>query len=271
MGPAPSTTQYIPWQVEVPTYRCPSDPGVGDPAFGRTNYAACMGDSIVAMDTGPVEIVNDAIVDPPDADFVNQADVACRGPFVAHKDVHFRDFLDGLSNTVMCGEINTYLGDNDNRGQASIKNTTASVRANPRTCQPFIDPNRPRFWTTVVGTFSAPNEGRGYRWASAGTTWTEFNTILPPNYELCFGGGPTGGVESPGVAPPSSRHQGGAHLLIADGAVKFITDSIECGDMTAENVWIGREGNDELGTGSPYGLWGSLGTTGGDEIVEEEL
>ena len=30
---------YTPWRTEIPTLRCPSDPGVGLPASGRTNYA----------------------------------------------------------------------------------------------------------------------------------------------------------------------------------------------------------------------------------------
>ena len=45
MGPVPSQARYIPWVTEIPTIRCPSDPGVGLPALGRTNYAACLGDS----------------------------------------------------------------------------------------------------------------------------------------------------------------------------------------------------------------------------------
>ena len=62
MGPAldpnvyADAAQYVPWMSEIPTLRCPSDPGVGLPSMGRTNYAACMGDSIDFMDVGPVHI-----------------------------------------------------------------------------------------------------------------------------------------------------------------------------------------------------------------------
>ena len=52
MGPRPSmhlgqhaNFRYEPWLTEIPTLRCPSDPGVGLPSQGRTNYAACNGDS----------------------------------------------------------------------------------------------------------------------------------------------------------------------------------------------------------------------------------
>ncbi len=56
MGPRPhkglggatghAAHQYDPWLTEVPTLRCPSDPGVGLPAHGRTNYVACLGDAL---------------------------------------------------------------------------------------------------------------------------------------------------------------------------------------------------------------------------------
>jgi hypothetical protein len=46
MGPAPRQQEYPPWSTDISTYRCPSDPGVGLPSLGRTNYAACAGDSI---------------------------------------------------------------------------------------------------------------------------------------------------------------------------------------------------------------------------------
>lgn len=45
MGPLPYAPTYTPWLTEVPTFRCPSDPGQGLPSLGRTNYAACTGDA----------------------------------------------------------------------------------------------------------------------------------------------------------------------------------------------------------------------------------
>ena len=60
---------------------------------------------------------------------------------------------------------------------------------------------------------------------------------------------------------------------MADGAVIFITDSIESGDQTQvpysnNDPRFGQEG---AGRASPYGLWGSLGTKAMKEQVEEEL
>jgi len=61
----------------------------------------------------------------------------------------------------------------------------------------------------------------------------------------------------------SSRHQGGVHVLMGDGAVKFVTDSIEAGNSAAKPTgpW------DVQGRESPYGLWGKLGTRSNKETV----
>ena len=53
MGPTMQFLQYRPWVTEIPMFRCPSDPGVGLPAQGRTNYAACNGDSMWWSVRGP--------------------------------------------------------------------------------------------------------------------------------------------------------------------------------------------------------------------------
>ena len=71
-----------------------------------------------------------------------------------------------------------------------------------------------------------------------------------------------------GTMPPSSRHQGGAHVLMADGAVVFITDSIDAGDSRAQSVYFWGA---QVGSESPYGLWGALGTKASKEVIEEQL
>ncbi len=53
MGPTPQDILYTPWTLDIPTFRCPSDPGVGLPALGRTNYGAYIGDSSWDTAYGP--------------------------------------------------------------------------------------------------------------------------------------------------------------------------------------------------------------------------
>jgi len=93
--------------------------------------------------------------------------------------------------------------------------------------------------------------------------------ILPSNREVCS----NGNFHRSGVVGMSSRHQGGAHVLMGDGAVKFITDSVEAGSRTAPMVFInGTVANDnQAGVKSPYGLWGDLGTRASKETIQEDF
>ena len=272
MGPEPWNTEYTPWMTEIPTFRCPSDPGTGTPAMGRTNYVACLGDSIDVMDMGPVLIDQTGVLVQNDSTQTRRARFACRGSIVARQDNRFRDILDGLSNTILAGEIATDLGDQDARTIPAIDNGVATVRSKPDFCHRYRSPSRPQFWSSESESDSSPtlpdsNVGRGFRWADAGTVFSSFNTILPPNAELCLGADPA----SPGVASASSRHNGGAHVLMGDGAVVFLTNSIDAGNSQTENVWQDGQGDSRPESKSPYGIWGALGTRAASETIGQTL
>jgi prepilin-type N-terminal cleavage/methylation domain-containing protein/prepilin-type processing-associated H-X9-DG protein len=275
MGPAGWISNYEPWITEVPALRCPSDPGSGRPGYGRTNYAACMGDSVDFMHLGKVQIQNGAIRRVPANWYVNRANAANRGLFIPRTPTRLKEVLnfDGTSNTIACGEIATDLGDRDARTLPSWRNGGNAVRNNPLTCVPQISPERPNFWSDgtdggVAPQLAGPAQGRGLRWAHAVTVYTECNTIRPPNTELCLQGGSNAGINAPGNATVSSRHAGGAHVLMADASVQFITDSIEAGDQSIPNVWLNGTGPSTVGSESPYGVWGALGTKRGGETIE---
>ncbi len=260
MGPTCENIDYLPWGTNLPSLRCPSDPGAGLPSLGRTNYAACMGDSGVNIFLGPADVY----VHVTTAQSV-KSNASDRGMFVLHQWMAFRDVLDGLSNTVCMGEIATDLGDDDVRTTPFSTAGGANPVTNPNDCTRlgFKDSASPQFWGSTAPARSGGTERRGFRWASAYNTMSGCTTILPPNREICTS---TDAAKSE-VVPPSSRHQGGCHLLMGDGAVKFITDSIEAGNSSNPMVILGGSGNFVPGISSPYGLWGSLGTRAKKETV----
>ncbi|MCA9137148.1 MAG: DUF1559 domain-containing protein [Planctomycetales bacterium] len=269
MGPAPWTRDFAPWQTEIPTLRCPSDPGVGLPAHGRTNIAVCLGDATHWMNTGATrwDRQTGAWV----ADRSEQIAASGRGTFIPRQTTRLRQITDGLSNTIMAGEIATDLGDADKRTSASLLNPWSTIHDNPTLCSVQIDSDRPQFWLTdgsdCPASIGASDQKRGYRWADGAGLYTGFNTILPPNRESCMAGGDSG----IGMLTASSRHMGGSHVLMGDGAVVFMTDSVDCGDLTIGTVMRGGVGPRAPDGQSPYGLWGALGTRDQNDTIEEKL
>ena len=273
-GPRPLQGIYEPWATDIPTYRCPSDPGFGLPAFGRTNYGCSTGDSFYDAEEGVTIWQSGRWMYESDSRQMERARCGLRGAFIPRKSMKFRDITDGLSNTIMAGEIISGLGDRDKRSLSftNAKGGFLQVANNPRRCEDlgFIDPERPRFWTAAANVSSTSE--RGYRWADFHTLQTQINTILPPNREICL----VGSSDTYGVAPPSSQHNGGAHVLMCDGAMIFITDSIESGDDRAPSVYCSAlsaetDSATPAGSESPYGLWGALGTRASGELISEPL
>lgn len=257
---------YGPWMTNIPSLRCPSDPGQGLPAQGRTNYGPCLGD---ALDTtwGGHRIRSTGALQT-SAAYIERVRAAQRGMFKNQRTIKFRDVLDGLSNTIAMGEIITDLGDRDVRTHAADGASNLLITNGNTSCEGFRDPERPQFWVAGAPLIGGVEVKRGYKWAYGGPLNQQVNTILPPNSVLCIN---NTNIVSITIASTSSRHQGGTHVLMGDGAVKFITDSIEAGDPN-----IGQVGGHPIhvtpaGSASPYGLWGALGTAANKEIIDEEL
>ncbi len=271
-GPHPNfdaAESYLPFRTELQTLRCPSDPGTGLPAMGRTNYAVCEGDAPTVLAYGDRGV--SLALNVPGAGWLTWAGTAetarasQRGVFAIHRRMKFRDVLDGLSNTIAMGEITTDLGDRDIR-----TSSRAFVGDNlMNNCAAAIDPLRPTFWqpgTFSIGDGATAKYARGYRWASALGYNSAMLTIKPPNKEIC-----TQNSSSSGQFGASSRHQGGVHVLMADGAVRFITDSIEAGDLTISPVRLGFTGKSAPGSASPFGLWGALGSRANKEVIDTDI
>ncbi len=278
MGPTPEQLQYPPWATDIPTLRCPSDPGIGLPALGRTNYVACTGDSQRLGRDGYLNVRNAANAPPgtlpytPTQGTATNSNASHRGTFVVGRQTSFADILDGTANTIAMAEIATDLGDRDVRTQGinASPNAEGPILNNPSFCKTFIDATRPRFWDGTQPAAFFNNYGttgnRGFRWADTMPIFGQVHTVLPPNAELCT----TGDPQRSDLVNSSSRHQGGVHVLMGDGAVKFVTDSIEAGSATSRQVSeTGTAAfNNAPGSKSPFGLWGALGTRASSETIE---
>lgn len=270
MGPTPWHTDYQPWLTEVPAYRCPSDPSRSSAIqVGYSNYVVCTGDAIFEQGHGGIQEDGWVNSDPNSEWGESSTARWARGMFRARHFTRFRDVQDGLSNTAMAGEC--AVDDTTRRAKSTVVRVDNNVwDLPPSQGQALLDPERPAFISPNLPACgggpcveSNPANHRGKRWPDGRMEYSTFQTIAPPNsYNLVRWHGRSGAFST------SSYHPGGAHIIMGDGAVTFVTDSIEAGDQN--HVPFGRSNNGgpwDAGAGrpSPYGLWGAIGTKNGGE------
>ena len=267
MGPAPdfkdARVNYEPWGTQVPTFRCPSDPTTSrDQESGFTNYAACTGDAILNQaGSGQSQEGNNNTLD---------AERWARGSFRQRHTTKLRDIEDGLSNTLMAGEI---VVDSNRReifssvitmtGDAGFGDAPGSA-----TFTSEINPERPNFYLSTTSIERNVADLRGRRWADGLGGYTSFQTVRPPNsYSQA-----NNQLHSDGFFTAGSRHSGGCHVLLGDGAIRFVTESIDSGNQNANTPGVDNDGAvvaNDVGIESPFGVWGALGTKNGFEVIEE--
>jgi prepilin-type processing-associated H-X9-DG protein len=128
--------------------------------------------------------------------------------------------------------------------------------------------------TTPISSSDLYNESSrtGHRWHDSHPQYTQFFALLPPNAPSCIGTNPAGTVGGTGTTSnsnflisASSYHSGGVNICMMDGAVRFISDTIEHGDPTAIPPVIGGTSPHAYTGASIYGVWGALGSRAGGE------
>ena len=236
-GPNVNDGSYTPWDAQVSALMCPSDGNIFDKGatdHGRANYRLSVGDSANRSYS---------------RDSANP-----RGVFGRHSRIDFAEIRDGSSNTLMLSE--RLYGQNSRMIKEGIKTNSAMTtnggdRIAPSVCldPTVVDPNDPRQYLGSVANWS------GRRWCSGILQYSGFNTLLPPNSPACNA---AAWDEHNTVIPPTSNHPGGVNCAISDGAVKFISETIDSGDPTQPEPLVGA---------SPYGVWGRLGSKAGGEPV----
>ncbi len=266
MGCAGWQGNYDPWATQLQAFKCPSDPAISSWGLGATNYGAnALGDSPSYGQAGYHEFNGGQWK------FIQAATGSCRGFFVPRHPSQFRDVLDGLSNTAMLGEMINGLQDRDKRSLPSLGKGwggAAGARGTSHACRNDVDPTRPLFWKTTGVTLDlSASRSRGARWAYSLPLFTSISYSTGPNREMCFGAD----WENSGQCPPSSHHQGGAHIVMGDGAVKFITDSIDCGNPESPAIMPTDASALPAGSASPYGLFGAIGTRASNEVQSGEI
>lgn len=235
-GPNPCYENYAPWTIPQPWLKCASDPGnryilktIAHNLPG-SNYRFCIGDAAI-KNNGP--------------------NSTCRGIFNDWMSATFAEITDGASNTLAISE-------------RIVFETKAALRQDIAINQSLFPPigcfalnGGNGFYRSATSTLGKDSglDPIGRRWTSGDNLWSAFTTVLPPNAASCISNAWTGGL---GLYTPSSYHPGGVLGTMADGSVRFINETIDCGNLSSAYMTSGA---------SPYGVWGALGSKAGGETL----
>ena len=241
----------------------------------HASYAFNVGDTTVGLFRSSVGNLDGSIDgDPAVAPGVSQRN---RGPFSFRSCSKVSDIQDGTSNTVFMAERD--LGNPTNRrdslGRVYAVALDPATAGNVDACKAV----------SIQGYYAANSfaDLPGERWASGFYFHSGVSFVLPPNAASCVATLPTFsnanataiGTGVTGLISVSSRHTGGAHCLMGDGTVRFVNENINSqsggyvGSTASTNASYTVSGIAALNGGSPFGVWGAIGTIGAGETVSD--
>ncbi|HEX3728133.1 MAG TPA: DUF1559 domain-containing protein [Pirellulales bacterium] len=220
----------------VPLFLCPSDEAYTVAAgFAPTNYAACAGSGLLGACPTPVLGMN-CLGSPLNTD----------GVFFVNSRTRISQILDGTSHTALMAE--SILGTPDSAPNNSSIPRDYHVDYKFTIVLPLTDTN-----CANTGQWNI-SDGRGFAWTSGEIRCAMYNHYYLPNQPIpdCMAVNLLGGLQyeyTPfGWRAARSRHPGGVNVLMADGAVQFVIDSVD------SKVWqsmSSRNGNETIPVTSP--------------------
>lgn len=166
------------------------------------------------------------------------------GLFFKTSAIREQDVLDGMSKTIAFAEI--LRGDSD-RSQLShrdvimtqqwpVKGVNSNmikydkrvhIPKNVAAFETYVKQCDLAAANAVAGNYNFSAKGMLWSWGAMGHTL--FNTVLTPNstsYD-CSSNCDTCNAEWDGMHTARSQHSGGVHIMTADGAVHFVSDSVD--------------------------------------------
>jgi prepilin-type N-terminal cleavage/methylation domain-containing protein/prepilin-type processing-associated H-X9-DG protein len=228
-------TNWNTWDVRLPQMLCPSD-GYSPEAVRVNNYMFCSGDSGRGVTSS----------------------MANRGIFGYRRTAKIRDITDGTSNTMAVSERvrGTNSGEITANGtQRVIQWDIGGINCHQNPSLAYANISGDKITSGTVKSRSGRSLWDGQ------TQRNGFVATFPPNGPSCYNGSNTNADSGDAVVTATSAHTGGVHVLFADGAVKFIGENIDTGDLTAASPTQGSAAP------SVRGVWGALATKDGEELL----
>ncbi|MBI1246490.1 DUF1559 domain-containing protein [bacterium] len=236
-GPIREKYWYTPYVAKIDAFLCPSNPS--NPAqiwgytWGARSYACSVGDSIAN-----------------NHNLENTRGIFGRVDTNKHSQITMASITDGTSNTVMMAERAYGISGQTRSIFGFFANNVSGLNTSPITCLTTASQGKYQSSQSVQESRAA-----GIQWFDGFPAFTGVTTVLPPNSPSCTN---DNWGDQWGLFSASSYHPGGAMVLMGDGSVHFISETIDTGNLTAQESTSGF---------SPYGVWGALGSKSGGETV----
>ncbi|MCL2117732.1 MAG: DUF1559 domain-containing protein, partial [Planctomycetaceae bacterium] len=235
------------WYAQkIPPLLCPSDGETqqvtAQTSSSRTNVYYCAGDGIWTFARRP------------DQEWTPRSSIGKRGFFQREVWKTMGSVSDGLSNTVTFSE--RLLHD---QGGADLKRGIARYQPHDGEARPVLCLNNARDPNNRSLILNPASLWTGYIWSNGRAADSWFNCALPPNSVSCVAG--SFNVHEWGVFPPTSNHTGGVQVLIGDGSVHFVSDTVDSGGAMVYDADIFQQTDGP----SPWGVWGAMGSINGGE------
>jgi prepilin-type N-terminal cleavage/methylation domain-containing protein/prepilin-type processing-associated H-X9-DG protein len=206
-------------RTRVGTFICPSDPAntPGDWP-GQNNYYASQG----------VQFLCDLTESQPST--IAPAERA-DGPLYYLSKTRMADLTDGTSNTCVFSEKRRGNGSPDPKTDMKVMSVQTTLDGSYNTC---------RNLNPVTATPLTSKQG--YSWVMGEMCCTTYNHVSPPNTTTCASTGFPGNMSNMAmVVPPSSSHTGGVNVVMGDGSLRFVNDSISLAAWRAMGTRNGGE------------------------------
>jgi prepilin-type N-terminal cleavage/methylation domain-containing protein/prepilin-type processing-associated H-X9-DG protein len=223
------------YNTKINLFLCPSDGNAG--RTNINNYHASIGTTTFNVGGADLGVASQSM-----------------GLFAMQKDYSLASVTDGASNTVAYSEALVGVpgasgpargngtgptGSGQAANQLDIRGIFNAVQQDLQAC------------SAAFSTMFAAND-RGYRWGSGIMGYSLFNTVVPPNgaggkflwnscrVDCCDQ------AQSSHYVNATSNHSGGVNVLMADGSVHFVKDSVS------------------------FPTWWALGTRAGGEVLSAD-